>query len=612
MDGKTALQVISEFKKTRELYEPGWYRNHFAYENNCFIGYNRVTGRLIRTPYRKKFFNNFPEIKKQCDSFENLLLLFMPLFVFYPTDIGDNEKKQMAKYLSRAMKQKYIDWDSQDLIHKFIHTALKYPVAFWEFNIENRPVNGQIKKVINCSIGNPFDWYFDIRKPFEENMLVARVLRKTKKEIEEYKDFKLPKEGSGASNSEDMQEMIYSDKYGARPEAGDLKTYICYQTFEKTAKGITMLIIDQGGNELDKKEYQNAQYYPVIPLKLSSGDYYQPSFVANLIPLARAITLTANRLEDFYLKFTKGQYLARKGNDISFSDENNTVVNYTTELPTIVPTPTLPTGAIDWYRDLFSASERYGVNLVALAGMPTKSNMRSAAQMETSVKTQQMQQKTSLDNMMQAFKRIAEVYMYYWSEITDTIDNIVFKSNEVGQTAGSEFEKKGFIGEKYAPKDPAAIPIPRIIQNLEVQIEDVSTATMQEKFNKTLEVAKALTQIDPGFRDILLDMLDIGTTSDIIDELDKKKTLLNNPEFMALIEQARAGQLPSEEAQALMTMLRFLSQSAPTPTPEQMGVQSKGMVNQEGGLSPEDISKIEGEDNTVPQKSETKKSKGKE
>ena len=150
------LDLIGEYQNTRTLYEPDWYRCYFAYENNCFIGFNRMTGQITRTPYRKKFFNNFPEVKKQCDSFENLLLLFQPLPVVYPNDMTDENSKEDAKYLSRSIKQQFLDWDSRNLTHQYVHNAIKYPLSFFEFSIQNSIVDGQMKKTITPSIGDPF------------------------------------------------------------------------------------------------------------------------------------------------------------------------------------------------------------------------------------------------------------------------------------------------------------------------------------------------------------------------------------------------------------------------------------------------------------------------
>jgi hypothetical protein len=143
------------------------------------------------------------------------------------------------------------------------------------------------------------------------------------------------------------------------------------------------------------------------------------------------------------------------------------------------------------------------------------------------------------------------------------------------RNGGDDFEAKKFIGEKYQAKDPTAIPIPHTIKKLEVDIEDTSVASIQSKRTAILELAQAFSKIPGPFQKVLLDLYNVGPTADLIDDLEKNKTLLDSPEFQALIEQARQGMLPTEEAKALVTLLKFLSQQSPTPKPEDMAMTSK-------------------------------------
>ncbi len=568
MKAKELIDHIAVLRKYRYNYEPDWYRDFHAYENNTFVAWNRIQQSIVRMPFRKRFFMSLPEVNKQADSFENLLLTAMPLFVVYPEDISDDAARKRSVSLSKILKHKYLDWDSENLIHRYVHLAIKYPVSFWEVNVTKKYDSDgkKWKYEITPQVSDVFDWLYDPRVPFEENRIVVKILRKTMKEIKEFKlfDGKTPTDGS-TGLATDFKEMIFNDKYGTRTEIGDFKTYFVYQVMEKLPKGILMQVIDRDGNVLKKQMYDGAEFYPVVPLQLFSGDAWQPSFVQNIIPIQRSLSIIANRIEDFILKFVKGSYLVRDGSDVSFSDENGLIVTYSGEPPTVMEVPQLSPAITQWFTQLFTLSERYGINGIASGGTPAKSNMRAGKMMQQSVDNQRAQQKTPMDNLSQAFKRIAEITMFYLSEYTDEETSFTFKDNS------GDFTTEKFIGEKYKQLAPNATPIPKEVK-MDVEIEDISAVMIHAKREAILELAKEFGAIPPPFQKVLLDLYRVGSTADIMEDMDKAKTLLDSPEFQALIAQARAGQLPPEEQQALVTLLKFLSQQSPTPDPAQQGV----------------------------------------
>jgi hypothetical protein len=601
IDPKLALDVINHLKNDRLRFEPDWYRSYYAYENNTFVGYERVTQTITKMPYRKRFFINLPETKKQADAFENLLLMFLPLFVVYPTNISDQKQRDFARNISKLLRQQYLDWDSENVIHEFVHLAIKYPVSFFEIGIENQmnDETGKLEKALKPTIADAFDYLFDPRIPFEDNPIIVKIIRKSLKTIKEFKEFKAPVVNS-TNIAVDLKELIHDNKYGFRTSIGDYQTVICYQVMEKTADGIDMQIIDISGNVLKKKRYKGARFYPVVPLSLSSGDIYSPSYVQNMIPINRSISLIANRIEDFILKFVKGAYLIREGSDVIFSDENGIKVFFDGEEPRVLDIPQLPPAIFNWFHELFNLAERYGVNSVAMGGTPKGSQMRAGKMMDSAVKNQQLQQKTPLDNLKQAFKQIAERTIFYLSEITHEPTTFSFRSS--GQ---NDFEQATFIGQKYQSLAPDATPIPFSVKALDVEIEDVAAATMDAKKKDLLELAKEFANLPGPFKRILLDMYKVGPTADIMEEVTKDMTLLDAPEFQAMIEQARSGGLPPEVTQGLVVLLKFLSQQSPVPSTEKAGVPNiKGPGGQPAplGMTPPPAPAPAGQPGRPPQK----------
>lgn len=567
----STAELLTEIKRLqliRAKYEPAWYRAYHAYENNCFVGWSRVSGTIVKMPYKKRFFVNLPEAKKQCDSFENNLLQFMPMFVVYPDDVGDDKARDDSRYLSKLLKKHYIDWDSKNLVHKFLHNAIKWPISFWEIGVEKRinPLTGKMQNIVVPSVSDCFDWLFDPHIPFEENPIIIKKIKKNLKDIKEYKDFKPPTTAGGFPD--DMKEAIFNDKYGSRGGSGDMATQFAYQSFEKLATGIKETIMDTSGATLRSKFYKGATEYPVTPLSLFSNDEYSPSFCENMIPINREIDFVVNRIGEFIHKFAKGAFLVRDGSDIMFSDENGVIVKYEGEAPTVMQMPQLPPAIIEWLKMLFTISERYGLNQIAMGLSPQGSQNRSAAQGEQSLSGAKVQQKTPLDNMVQAFTRIANKTIYYLSEFTDEPTSFSFRSQ------GEDFSARKFIGEKYANKDKTAVVIPHSIKSMEVEIEDVSASSIYAKRADLVELGKLESVVSPAFFKLLIDSYKVGNTADIMALLDKGKSLLDNPEFKAIIEQMRAGNVDPATKQAFSVFMTWLSQQSPTPAVADMGVQS--------------------------------------
>jgi len=251
-----------------------------------------------------------------------------------------------------------------------------------------------------------------------------------------------------------------------------------------------------------------------------------------------------------------------------FSDENGVIVKYEGEKPDAMTMPQLPPAIIQWLNMLFSIAERYGQNATALGLTPRGSQNRTAEQGKDAMAGAKINQKTPLDNMIQAFKRIADITIYYLSEFTDEPTSFSFRAQ------GEEYTERKFIGEKYKAKDPNAVVIPHTIKSMEIEIEDVSANSIYAKRQELLSIAKEWANIPPIFQEVLLDLYKVGNTADLMAALEKNKTLLDNPEFQAIISQMRAGNVSPEIKQAFSIFLNWLSQQSPTPKAEDMGVQT--------------------------------------
>ena len=562
------LDRINGMMKYRLDYEPKWYAAINAYENNHFVGWSRQRGSLMKVPFRKRFFIQLPEIKKQADSFENLLLMSNPMFVIAPNDFSNDKDRNYARAQSMLLRQKYLDWETDNIIHHWVHNAILMPVSFLEIAVEDQWDSDKQKfiKSIVPRVGDAFDWIFDPHYSFDDNQMVVKILRKP---IQDYKDsslYNIPKDGMTRNVVRDFKEVWLNDKFGGRNETDEFETVTAFECHIKTTKlvdgmkvaGLQIKTIDMGGEIIRDDFYSDITFFPVVPLQLFSGNPYQPSHVDNLIPINRAIDLLVNRIEDWMLKFVKGAYLTRDGSDVIFSDENGSVTKYTGEKPEVMPTPEFPMSIMTFLDKLLSFSERYGVNALAMGGMQKGSNQRSAKQGEQAIKGAQAQQKTPIDNMFFAMKRVAEITLYFLSELTDEPTNETLNKSE--NQGGEDFETKKFIGEKYKDLYPDAVPIPQKVKKMHVEMEDSQTYSIEQKRSDLKELAMEWNKIADPFKKPLLNLYRTGNTDGIMADDSVDGTLLDNPEIKMLV--AHKDFLPPEVQQSLSTLFDYLAKQS--------------------------------------------------
>jgi hypothetical protein len=239
----------------------------------------------------------------------------------------------------------------------------------------------------------------------------------------------------------------------------------------------------------------------------------------------------------------------------------------------------VPQFVFQWFANQMGMSDRYGTAATSLAQPQKGSQNRSAKQLEMVARNQASQQKTPLDNFFYSMKQIAELTIYYLSQVITEPKNYTFEKS------GGQFQSVSFIGEKNSLLYPNSIPIPKKIKRLHVEIDDAMGYTIAGKREAALELAKIINDVPKPLQEILLDLYKVGNTADIMAAMEQSQTLLDNPEFQNLI--ANAQNLPPDVRQGLAKLLRYLSQQSPVPGANTMSVPGGGSapspVGQAGG-----------------------------
>lgn len=552
------IDYLAVLKQYRQQFEPFWYINYYAYNGNKNVSWDRALNTISFSTPRKRSFLSIPEVKKQADSFENLMLSFEPIFTFFPDDWANQDQIQRAQMISKRIHKEYTDWAATDLLHQFVHKAIIYPISFYGFNItEFTNLNGARKRKISPVILDAFDVYFDPRFEFEDNQIIFQVIRTNETAIKNNADYDIQPDEESFDPSLDWKELINSELYGSQRPTGKMKPVTLYKVCVKDENGLWVVIMTITGLVLKADYYEGSLFFPMVPLKFHSGDVYQPSYVQNMIPLARTLERVANRIQEWMDNFAIGVILARNGSEISISNNGARVVRYDGEAPIPMQMPAFQPAIIQWFNTLISLCERYGINAVAAGIQVQASNIRSADQQEQMVNNQVNQEKTAFDNLQFAFKRIAQLTLYYLSEITTEPESATFSD------PGQQFSGATFVGQKYSAlyANTGAIPIPPIAQDLNVTIEDATNYSIEKRRHDLLELATEWANIQPMFQKPLLELYQVGNIGDLLAQMETDKSLFSNYDFQLLMQNADS--MTPQDHQVLANFLKLAAQYLP-------------------------------------------------
>lgn len=537
--------VTDLLNQRRTYYEPQWYADLWGYENNHFIGWNSRANSILMYPTRKKFFIQFPEVKRQVDGAQNLMMASNPVYQVYPTDYADEKQKQDARYQSLFLKQHYLDWHEDNILNSVVHNGFVLPISFVEIAV-SKEWDIETSKYIHTTVPRSYDAFdvlFDPRFLFDQQPCIVKFIRTTSDMIAKsplYKDFK----GKQVSSfPQDYKEIYYTDKFGSS-YVRDSNRIVIAECHVRDGQDIKVVTIDGQGQVLRETVIKDMPYWTIVPFQPSSGSAYQPSLLENLLPINRSLDLVANRAESMMLKYVKGSYLVHANTQVSMSDEDGTITSWKGSIPPeILKNPDFPQAAWEYINFMQSSSDRYGLNSVTLGGAPKGSNMRSGKMMDKTNANAMLQQKMYMDNFTYMLKRSAEVMVYLESKL------LVEPRNVTVQSTNNQYESKQFVGQDYYDQfkaNPNVIPLPKSFKKLSITIEDESMHGIEAKRTNVERYAKAYNDVkatSPEILPLLDEVFTVGDMDQLQGERDKNNTLLDSPAFQNILENLRSGAL---------------------------------------------------------------------
>ena len=271
----TLLDVIYSYKKMRESYEPHSYLSRRAYEGKHFVYWNNSLKNIQELPMKKTFFNQLPELAKQTDSFENFLLSTDFIFTITPKLLSEDESVRDSQYLSILAKEFYDKLKGSTIFSDFIHFALIDNVSFLEVYPD------MINKTVGYRKFDFFDIIFNPLLSWEEQRLVVKVVRKKVSELRKSKLYTIPEgyQPVGGSNFLNWKDIYQQEKFSQLAAIQKDETLLLECHILDPEKGLRIVGLDGSGTVLRDDSYPAIKMMDILPLRIFSGEWYQPSYV---------------------------------------------------------------------------------------------------------------------------------------------------------------------------------------------------------------------------------------------------------------------------------------------------------------------------------------------
>jgi hypothetical protein len=560
--------MITVSKNYRQVFEPRWYVSYNAYENNHFVVWLPESRQIRKIPIRgNKFFNQIPELTKQIDTVENMLLTPEIIPIVYPVNM-DEPSMYWAKKIGDYLMYLYKHWFFLGTLHDAVHDALVMPVSYFQL-LPPETNNGKMDLLEI----DAFDAFVppgikDVQSPecnyFGKNIrLPISIIQND----QSYNSERRKVRGTGKFSTSTYKDMIMSERY-SNP-GGDnyvANTSIINELWlkEKQKDGkVKIRVTTECEGMILRNELTSYDRLPFVSLKLHQGVLYQPSFAEYLLPINRGIDLFQSRMEDFGLKMVRGALMAPYGAGITrTTDENGEIVYYKGQMkPEPMPIPEIPPFFSNYINMSFGWMERYGASAVTMGASPK--GMKTYRTVEAVRQQDYASQKTPMDFMKIALTQLFNLVVYFASIYY--LEPVGIKIYE--QEDYNTFDILGEKGLQYnmdayenANHDMTKAPVVVHPDNVvEIEFETAQSYTMEGKRQTIYQAVEAgLLAKEDAIR-----MLKLGNVRDIMENLEKQaqEEMQQEAQKLAMQQQANGTNANGEQPAAKPPP------NAQTPTP---------------------------------------------
>lgn len=523
------MDLIQASKNFRAMYEPRWYVDYNAYENNHFTVWLPESKQIRKIPIKgNKFFNQIPETKKQVDTIQNMLLSPEVIPVVYPALKLNPVSEYWAGKISDYLIYLYKHWYFLGSLHDGVHDALVMPVSY--FQLLPPDTNDGKMDVLELDAFDVFvpPGIYDVQ---DQNTCrwVAKTGRVPVDSIHDNPNYNGNKtkilEQEKWSESE-YKNILLTERWSMGQSANGKGTAIVDEVWvleadpkEKGKNKVRVVTVCQ--EKILRNEMTPYSKLPFVSLKLHQGPLYQPSFVEYILPMNRAIDLFQSRMEDAGLKNVRTALLAQYGSNIDHTtDENGETIYWKLSKPEYLPPPEIPPFFINYINMNFSWMERFGASAVTMGASPK--GVKTYRTVEAVRQQDYASQKIPMDflkiALTQLFNLVIEFASMYYLEPVGV--KIYQRENyDVFNVLGEKGIKHNMDLFQSANGDMTKAPVVIHPDNVvDIEFETGQSYTMEGKRQTVFEAYKdGLIAKETALR-----MLKLGNVREILEDLEKE------------------------------------------------------------------------------------------
>lgn len=562
------LDYAYSMKQMREGYEPQAYLSRRAYEGKHFTYWNKNLKQLVEIPQKKSVPTTLPEIKKQCNAFENFLVSTNYVFTVVPQLLSEDDAVKQSMMLSQLARTYHKKLKDTTVLADAIHYAIvDSNVSFIEVSPDSSG------KDVDYFTWDFFDILFNplIRK-WQDQMIVCKIIKKNVHEMMRSSLYTLgpnymPTGVGGEWRS--WKDVYEAERYQSFAEL-DKDMVLIFEfhilesyTKEDGTKGVRLRIrsLDGAAKVIRNDTYDSMKRIPIQPIRIYSGEWWQPGFAYDLISPQRSLDTMANRFDDLFLRLTKGGYIAQEEEDIQgqMNEEIGQIVKYAAVKPEQIQMGSVPNFLVELFNTFLSLSDRYGLNSILTGTMPNKASGLRASKMINDIKGLTQQNNTSpLDNLKASIKGLLELTFMFQYELWDEPQSKV-ESDDPNNSPK-------FISEKFGDLNPQEniFTIPKDFRKFEVEIDDGLGYTLDKRKENAVQLYNLKDEQGKPIlsSQALKKIFKLGASGYLM-EADEKP-MHETKEFQALIN--AYPQMSDQEKQAVQQVLGILSkQNANNP-----------------------------------------------
>lgn len=561
MSPQELLDLIYDYKRMRENFEPMSYMSRKAYEGNHFVYWDKELKKISTLPIKQaaSMFNELPEISTQTDKFENFLLSTNFTFTVKPKLLSDQEAGDISIMLSSLARDYYSKWKVKKKQSNLIKNALYDNVSFIETAINDAGDDVEVR------IWDFFDILFNPSiKDWDKQRVIIKVSRKNKNDIKNSKLYTMPDNPNSGDLFFSWKDVYEAQKY---LQFADLHKdeILLFECFILTKDGLNIKTIDASKNVYRDDKYPSIKTIPIKPFAVYSGDLYQPSFIFRMIPVQRSIDLIWKRIEELILRLAKGGWVVQEEEDIagSMNEELGQLIRYATVKPESVQFGQMPPFLMEFLNLGFKLAERYGVPPLLAGNLPTQgSGLRSNSMIESLVSQAYQNNSSTIENLRYVITETLQDTFKFLYEIWQTPKSLTL-SEIPDRLSGMKFISEKYAG-LYKDENSQTIAIPSQFGRFDVEIDNAMGYTVQAQkdtammlFEKNIIGAETVKKI-----------FKVGASGYLMEA--ENPPMYKSPEFKNLINNM-PNLTPEQQAAVIKTLETIGGQGGGQTTPSMPG-----------------------------------------